>query len=85
MFAKLAAYQPVGRMGKPEEVAALIHYLVSDESSSSQAAYPIDGGKSALREELAARTADNDMRLANALAPSVPASEEQSGRLACML
>ena len=49
MFAKLAAYQPVGRMGKPEEVAALIHYLVSDESSFvTGAAYPIDGGKSAL-------------------------------------
>ena len=49
MFAKLAAYQPVGRMGKPEEAAALIHYLVSDESSFvTGVAYPIDGGKSAL-------------------------------------
>ena len=45
MFQKLSAYQPVGRMGKPSEVAALVHYLCSDEASFiTGSAYPIDGG-----------------------------------------
>ncbi len=45
MFKALSEYQPVGRMGKPEEVAALAHYLCSDDASFlTGAAYPIDGG-----------------------------------------
>jgi NAD(P)-dependent dehydrogenase (short-subunit alcohol dehydrogenase family) len=45
MFAQLSAYQPIGRMGTPEEVAALAHYLCSDEASFvTGQAYPIDGG-----------------------------------------
>ena len=49
MFKKLAEYQPVGRMGRPEEVAALVLFLCSDEATFvNGAAYPIDGGKSAL-------------------------------------
>ena len=45
MFAQLSAYQPIGRMGKPREVAALILYLCADESSFvTGACYPIDGG-----------------------------------------
>jgi NAD(P)-dependent dehydrogenase (short-subunit alcohol dehydrogenase family) len=45
MFEKLAAYQPIGRMGKPEEVAALALYLCSEEAAFiTGAAYPIDGG-----------------------------------------
>ena len=45
MFKKLSEYQPIGRMGKPEEVAAMALYLVSDEASFITAsAYPIDGG-----------------------------------------
>ena len=49
MFKKLAEWQPVGRMGKPAEIAALILYLASDEASFvTGAAYPIDGGRSAL-------------------------------------
>ena len=41
----LAAYQPVGRMGRPEEVASLALYLCSDEASFvTGQAYPIDGG-----------------------------------------
>jgi NAD(P)-dependent dehydrogenase (short-subunit alcohol dehydrogenase family) len=50
MFAKLAAYQPLGRMGTPEEVAALAHFLCSDEASFiTGAAYDIDGGVINLR------------------------------------
>jgi 2-keto-3-deoxy-L-fuconate dehydrogenase len=45
MFQSLSEYQPVGRMGKPEEVAALAHYLCSDDAAFlTGAAYPIDGG-----------------------------------------
>jgi NAD(P)-dependent dehydrogenase (short-subunit alcohol dehydrogenase family) len=45
MLQKLHQYQPVGRMGKPEEVAALALYLCSDEASFvTGAAYPLDGG-----------------------------------------
>ena len=45
MFEKLAAYQPIGRMGKPEEVAWLALYLCSDEASFiTGQAYPLDGG-----------------------------------------
>ncbi len=45
MFKKLSEYQPIGRMGQPKEVAALVLYLASKESSfCTGAAYPIDGG-----------------------------------------
>jgi len=45
MMGKLADYQPLGRMGNPEEVAALALYLCSDEASFiTGQAYPIDGG-----------------------------------------
>ena len=45
MFAKLAATQPVGRMGRPEEVASLARYLASDEAAFMTGTdYPIDGG-----------------------------------------
>lgn len=45
MFAKLSAYQPMGRMGKPVEVAALVLYLLSDEAAFlTGQAVPIDGG-----------------------------------------
>jgi NAD(P)-dependent dehydrogenase (short-subunit alcohol dehydrogenase family) len=45
MFRTLSEYQPVGRMGTPEEVAALALYLCSDEASFiTGQAYPIDGG-----------------------------------------
>jgi NAD(P)-dependent dehydrogenase (short-subunit alcohol dehydrogenase family) len=45
MFRELSEYQPVGRMGTPEEVAQLALYLCSDESSFvTGQAYPIDGG-----------------------------------------
>jgi 2-keto-3-deoxy-L-fuconate dehydrogenase len=45
MLQELADYQPIGRMGTPEEVAALALYLCSDEASFvTGQAYPIDGG-----------------------------------------
>ena len=45
MLGELAAYQPLGRMGNPEEVAALALYLCSDEASFiTGQAYPLDGG-----------------------------------------
>jgi NAD(P)-dependent dehydrogenase (short-subunit alcohol dehydrogenase family) len=45
MFKKLAAGQPIGRMAKPEEIAALALYLCSDEASFITGTdYPIDGG-----------------------------------------
>jgi 2-keto-3-deoxy-L-fuconate dehydrogenase len=45
MFEQLSAYQPIGRMCTPEEVAALALYLCSDEASFiTGQAYPIDGG-----------------------------------------
>jgi NAD(P)-dependent dehydrogenase (short-subunit alcohol dehydrogenase family) len=50
MFEKLSAYQPVGRMGEPEEVAALAVFLCSDEAAFiTGCAYPIDGGVINLR------------------------------------
>ena len=45
MFEKLAKSQPIGRMGEPEEVAALALFLCSDEASFITGVdYPIDGG-----------------------------------------
>ena len=45
MLAELAAYQPLGRMGTPEEVAQLALYLCSDAASFiTGQAFPIDGG-----------------------------------------
>ncbi len=45
MFDKLSVSQPIGRMGKPEEVAALSLYLCSDEAGFVTGCdYPIDGG-----------------------------------------
>lgn len=48
MFAKLSAYQPIGRMGEPAEVAAMALYLASDEAAFvTGAAHMIDGGVTA--------------------------------------
>ncbi|HSD08903.1 SDR family oxidoreductase, partial [Flavobacterium sp.] len=45
IFEKLSKSQPIGRMGKPEEVATLALFLCSDESSFITGSdYPIDGG-----------------------------------------
>jgi 2-keto-3-deoxy-L-fuconate dehydrogenase len=45
MFQKLSASQPIGRMGEPEEVAALALFLCSEEAGFITGTdYPIDGG-----------------------------------------
>lgn len=45
MFEKLSRTQPIGRMGKTEEVAALALYLCSEEASFITGTnFPIDGG-----------------------------------------
>ena len=45
MFEKLSKSQPIGRMGKPIEIAYLALYLCSDEASFITGCdYPIDGG-----------------------------------------
>jgi len=44
-FAKLSVTQPIGRMGKPQEIADLALYLASDEASFITGSnFPIDGG-----------------------------------------
>ena len=49
-FAQLSAAQPIGRMGRPDEVAALVAYLCSEEAAFiTGAAYDIDGGVMAMR------------------------------------
>ncbi len=50
MFEKLSKYQPIGRMGKPEEIARLALFLCSTDSSFiTGAAYDIDGGVMTLK------------------------------------
>lgn len=45
IFEKLSASQPIGRMGQPDEVAALALYLCSDEAGFVTGCdYPLDGG-----------------------------------------
>ena len=45
MFNKLSKTQPIGRMGKPEEMAGLIAYLCSGEAAFITGCnFPIDGG-----------------------------------------
>lgn len=45
MFEKLSKTQPIGRMGTPDEIAALALYLCSDEAGFITGCdYPIDGG-----------------------------------------
>ena len=50
MFAELEATQPIGRMAKPDEIAALAAYICSDEAAFvTGAAFDIDGGFTLLK------------------------------------
>lgn len=50
MFAKLSAYQPIGRMAEPREIASLASFLCSEEAAFiTGSAYDIDGGVTLLR------------------------------------
>jgi len=50
MLAKLSAAQPIGRMGQPSEIAALVAFLASDEAGFiTGSCYDIDGGVTLLR------------------------------------
>ncbi len=50
MMAELSRFQPIGRMGTPEEIAGLAAFLCSDEAAFiTGAAYDIDGGVTSLR------------------------------------
>lgn len=46
---ELASYVPIGRLGKPEEIAPLFAYLASDESSFvTGSSFTIDGGQTSV-------------------------------------
>jgi NAD(P)-dependent dehydrogenase (short-subunit alcohol dehydrogenase family) len=50
MLEKLSAWQPIGRMGHPDEVASLATYLCSDEAAFvTGSSYDLDGGATLLR------------------------------------
>jgi 3(or 17)beta-hydroxysteroid dehydrogenase len=45
LYSSWVAIHPIGRLGKPEEIAAIAVYLASDESAfATGAEFRVDGG-----------------------------------------
>jgi glucose 1-dehydrogenase len=52
-FRRVLAVHPLGRVGVPEDVAGMAHFLVSDDAAFvTGAAFLVDGGRSAVIQEL---------------------------------
>ena len=50
IFKTLSEWQPIGRMGTPEEIAGMVGYLSSDKAGFiTGSAFEIDGGVTNLR------------------------------------
>jgi NAD(P)-dependent dehydrogenase (short-subunit alcohol dehydrogenase family) len=53
---QMAALHPLGRVGRPEEVAAAVAYLLSDEAGFvTGVTLPVDGGRAAQGQDPEAR------------------------------